>query len=112
MFHSSQHLQIPIFPPPPHRYQFLEDAVKNQRKMLATLVKRLGDKHASLQHSTKEVCSLYVPYLPLGGGGGLLSPLKRSYLPPEGDAAHLHPFPPPLAGSARCRMCRSRCRWM
>lgn len=67
MFHSSQHLQIPIFPPPPHRYQFLEDAVKNQRKMLATLVKRLGDKHASLQHSTKEVCSLYVPYLPLGG---------------------------------------------
>lgn len=41
-----------------HQYQFLEDAVKNQRKMLATLVKRLGDKHASLQHSTKEVCSL------------------------------------------------------
>ncbi|XP_048788908.1 LOW QUALITY PROTEIN: transcription intermediary factor 1-beta-like, partial [Lagopus muta] len=41
-----------------HQYQFLEDAVKNQRKMLATLLKRLGDKHASLQHSTKEVCSL------------------------------------------------------
>ncbi|XP_054664441.1 transcription intermediary factor 1-beta isoform X1 [Grus americana] len=40
-----------------HQYQFLEDAVRNQRKMLATLVKRLGDKHASLQRSTKEVCS-------------------------------------------------------
>ncbi|XP_021238320.1 transcription intermediary factor 1-beta isoform X2 [Numida meleagris] len=40
-----------------HQYQFLEDAVKNQRKMLATLVKRLGDKHASLQRSTKEVRS-------------------------------------------------------
>ncbi|XP_049648752.1 transcription intermediary factor 1-beta isoform X3 [Accipiter gentilis] len=38
-----------------HKYQFLEDAVRNQRKMLATLVKRLGDKHASLQRSTKEV---------------------------------------------------------
>ncbi|KFQ59838.1 Transcription intermediary factor 1-beta, partial [Pelecanus crispus] len=41
-----------------HQYQFLEDAVRNQRKMLATLVKRLGDKHASLQRSTKEVRSL------------------------------------------------------
>ncbi|XP_025918707.1 transcription intermediary factor 1-beta-like [Apteryx rowi] len=40
-----------------HQYQFLEDAVRNQRKMLATLVKRLGDKHASLQRSTKEVRS-------------------------------------------------------
>ncbi|XP_065593841.1 transcription intermediary factor 1-beta [Cyrtonyx montezumae] len=40
-----------------HQYQFLEDAVKNQRKMLATLLKRLGDKHASLQRSTKEVRS-------------------------------------------------------
>ncbi|XP_066843348.1 transcription intermediary factor 1-beta [Anser cygnoides] len=40
-----------------HRYQFLEDAVRNQRKMLATLLKRLGDKHASLQRSTKEVRS-------------------------------------------------------
>lgn len=39
------------------RYQFLEDAVKNQRKMLASLVKRLGDKHANLQKSTKEVRS-------------------------------------------------------
>uniref|UniRef100_A0A663FJJ3 Tripartite motif containing 28 n=1 Tax=Aquila chrysaetos chrysaetos TaxID=223781 RepID=A0A663FJJ3_AQUCH len=38
-----------------HKYQFLEDAVRNQRKMLATLVKRLGDKHANLQRSTKEV---------------------------------------------------------
>uniref|UniRef100_A0A8C3XK16 Tripartite motif containing 28 n=1 Tax=Chelydra serpentina TaxID=8475 RepID=A0A8C3XK16_CHESE len=38
-----------------HQYQFLEDAVKNQRKMLAALVKRLGDKHANLQKSTKEV---------------------------------------------------------
>ncbi|NXN43510.1 TIF1B factor, partial [Rhinoptilus africanus] len=42
-----------------HQYQFLEDAVRNQRKTLATLVKRLGDKHASLQRSTKEVRSLY-----------------------------------------------------
>ncbi|XP_029769689.1 transcription intermediary factor 1-beta [Terrapene carolina triunguis] len=38
-----------------HQYQFLEDAVRNQRKMLAALVKRLGDKHANLQKSTKEV---------------------------------------------------------
>ncbi|XP_053216872.1 transcription intermediary factor 1-beta isoform X1 [Podarcis raffonei] len=38
-----------------HQYQFLDDAVKNQRKMLASLVKRLGDKHANLQKSTKEV---------------------------------------------------------
>uniref|UniRef100_A0A8D2J826 Uncharacterized protein n=1 Tax=Varanus komodoensis TaxID=61221 RepID=A0A8D2J826_VARKO len=38
-----------------HQYQFLEDAVKNQRKMLASLVKRLGDKNANLQKSTKEV---------------------------------------------------------
>ncbi|NXN73909.1 TIF1B factor, partial [Himantopus himantopus] len=40
-----------------HQYQFLEDAVRNQRKLLSTLVKRLGDKHASLQRSTKEVRS-------------------------------------------------------
>ncbi|XP_075301981.1 transcription intermediary factor 1-beta [Opisthocomus hoazin] len=40
-----------------HQYQFLEDAVKNERKTLATLVKRLGDKHANLQRSTKDVCS-------------------------------------------------------
>ncbi|KAF1513028.1 Transcription intermediary factor 1-beta, partial [Eudyptes sclateri] len=40
-----------------HQYQFLEDAVRNQRKMMATLVKRLGDKQASLQRSTKEVRS-------------------------------------------------------
>ncbi|NWI10890.1 TIF1B factor, partial [Crypturellus soui] len=40
-----------------HQYQFLEDAVRNQRKILASLVKRLGDKHASLQRSTKEVRS-------------------------------------------------------
>lgn len=39
------------------RYQFLEDAVRNQRKLLASLVKRLGDKHATLQKSTKEVRS-------------------------------------------------------
>ncbi|XP_013913312.1 PREDICTED: transcription intermediary factor 1-beta isoform X2 [Thamnophis sirtalis] len=38
-----------------HQYQFLDDAVKNQRKMLASLVKRLGDKNANLQKSTKEV---------------------------------------------------------
>ncbi|XP_020671045.3 transcription intermediary factor 1-beta isoform X1 [Pogona vitticeps] len=38
-----------------HQYQFLEDAVKNQRKMLASLVKRLGEKNANLQKSTKEV---------------------------------------------------------
>ncbi|XP_014809524.1 PREDICTED: transcription intermediary factor 1-beta, partial [Calidris pugnax] len=40
-----------------HQYQFLEDAVRNQRKTLANLVKRLGDKHANLQRSTKEVRS-------------------------------------------------------
>ncbi|EHB16620.1 Transcription intermediary factor 1-beta [Heterocephalus glaber] len=40
-----------------HQYQFLEDAVRNQRKLLAALVKRLGDKHATLQKSTKEVRS-------------------------------------------------------
>uniref|UniRef100_A0A4X2KXH4 Tripartite motif containing 28 n=1 Tax=Vombatus ursinus TaxID=29139 RepID=A0A4X2KXH4_VOMUR len=38
-----------------HQYQFLEDAVRNQRKLLASLVKRLGDKHATLQKNTKEV---------------------------------------------------------
>ncbi|XP_051846337.1 transcription intermediary factor 1-beta [Antechinus flavipes] len=38
-----------------HQYQFLEDAVRNQRKVLASLVKRLGDKHATLQKNTKEV---------------------------------------------------------
>nr|XP_014335824.1 PREDICTED: transcription intermediary factor 1-beta [Bos mutus] len=40
-----------------HQYQFLEDAVRNQRKLLASLVKRLGDKHATLQKNTKEVRS-------------------------------------------------------
>ncbi|XP_065511417.1 transcription intermediary factor 1-beta isoform X2 [Caloenas nicobarica] len=40
-----------------HQYQFLEDAVKGQRQALATLVKNLGDKHANLQRSTKEVRS-------------------------------------------------------
>ncbi|XP_045148227.1 transcription intermediary factor 1-beta, partial [Echinops telfairi] len=40
-----------------HQYQFLEDAVRNQRKLLASLVKRLGDKHATLQKSTKDVRS-------------------------------------------------------
>ncbi|XP_063091593.1 transcription intermediary factor 1-beta-like [Cavia porcellus] len=40
-----------------HQYQFLEDAVRDQRKLLAALVKRLGDKHATLQKSTKEVRS-------------------------------------------------------
>ncbi|XP_053308226.1 transcription intermediary factor 1-beta-like [Spea bombifrons] len=38
-----------------HQYQFLEDAVKNQRKILSALVKRLGEKHSTLQNSTKEV---------------------------------------------------------
>ncbi|XP_053546984.1 transcription intermediary factor 1-beta [Bombina bombina] len=38
-------------------YQFLEDAVKNQRKILSTLVKRLGEKHTNLQTSTKDVRS-------------------------------------------------------
>lgn len=94
MFHSSQHLQIPIFPPPPHRYQFLEDAVKNQRKMLATLVKRLGDKHASLQHSTKEVCSLYVPYLPLGGGEAFITPQEELFAP-RGGRCPPSPLPSP-----------------
>ncbi|XP_040286012.1 transcription intermediary factor 1-beta [Bufo bufo] len=40
-----------------HQYQFLEDAVKNQRKILSALVKRLGEKHVLLQKSTKEVHS-------------------------------------------------------
>ncbi|KAM5140927.1 transcription intermediary factor 1-beta [Mantella aurantiaca] len=38
-----------------HQYQFLEDAVKNQRKTLSALVKRLGEKHTNLQKSTKDV---------------------------------------------------------
>ncbi|XP_072281527.1 transcription intermediary factor 1-beta [Pyxicephalus adspersus] len=38
-----------------HQYQFLEDAVKNQRKILSALVKRLSEKHTSLQKSTKDV---------------------------------------------------------
>ncbi|KAM4650661.1 transcription intermediary factor 1-beta [Discoglossus pictus] len=38
-----------------HQYQFMEDAVKNQRKVLSSLVKRLGEKHTNLQTSTKEV---------------------------------------------------------
>lgn len=64
-------------PPPAPRYQFLEDAVRNQRKTLATLVKRLGDKHANLQRSTKEVRSLYVPK-------GIICPPHGNYLPPDG----------------------------
>ncbi|XP_056398984.1 transcription intermediary factor 1-beta isoform X2 [Hyla sarda] len=40
-----------------HQYQFLEDAVKNQRKILSALVKRLGEKHVHLQKSTKDVHS-------------------------------------------------------
>ncbi|KAG9481925.1 hypothetical protein GDO78_010909 [Eleutherodactylus coqui] len=40
-----------------HQYQFLEDAVKNQRKILSALVKRLGEKHVLLQKSTKDVHS-------------------------------------------------------
>ncbi|KAG8568518.1 hypothetical protein GDO81_014039 [Engystomops pustulosus] len=40
-----------------HQYQFLEDAVKNQRKILSALVKRLGEKHVILQKSTKDVQS-------------------------------------------------------
>ncbi|XP_063293000.1 transcription intermediary factor 1-beta [Pelobates fuscus] len=38
-----------------HQYQFLEDAVKNQRKILSALVKRLSEKHTTLQKSTKDV---------------------------------------------------------
>ncbi|ELW67840.1 Transcription intermediary factor 1-beta [Tupaia chinensis] len=40
-----------------YQYQFLEDVVRNQRKLLAFLVKRLGDKHATLQKNIKEVRS-------------------------------------------------------
>ncbi|XP_014443876.1 transcription intermediary factor 1-beta-like [Tupaia chinensis] len=40
-----------------YQYQFLEDVVRNQRKLLASLVKRLGDKPATLQKNTKEVRS-------------------------------------------------------
>ncbi|XP_030366733.1 transcription intermediary factor 1-beta isoform X3 [Strigops habroptila] len=40
-----------------HQYQFLEEAVRNQRKVLVALVKRLGDKHAALQRSAREVRS-------------------------------------------------------
>lgn len=54
----------------PYRYQFLEDAVRNQRKMLSSLVKRLGDKHANLQKSTKEVRSSYVTLWCQGGREG------------------------------------------
>ncbi|NWW72365.1 TIF1B factor, partial [Climacteris rufus] len=38
-----------------HQSQFLEDAVRKQRSVLAALVQRLGDKHAVLQRSTKEL---------------------------------------------------------
>ncbi|XP_069495115.1 transcription intermediary factor 1-beta [Ambystoma mexicanum] len=38
-----------------HQYQFLDDAVRNQRKILSALVKRLGEKHTNLQKSTKDV---------------------------------------------------------
>lgn len=86
-------LELPApFMPPPFSYQFLEDAVRNQRKMLATLVKRLGDKHASLQRSTKEVRSSYVPPDPIGmnisprgiifpPGGGGICPQRGSFPP-------------------------------
>ncbi|XP_067992800.1 transcription intermediary factor 1-beta isoform X1 [Melanerpes formicivorus] len=38
-----------------HQYQPLEEAVRSQRKTLVTLLKHLGDKHATLQRSSKEV---------------------------------------------------------
>nr|XP_033816585.1 transcription intermediary factor 1-beta [Geotrypetes seraphini] len=38
-----------------HQYRFLDDAVKNQRKILAGLVKRLEEKHHVLQMSTMDV---------------------------------------------------------
>ncbi|NWY22538.1 TIF1B factor, partial [Aphelocoma coerulescens] len=38
-----------------HQSQFLEDAVREQRSVLAALVQRLGDKHTVLQRSTKEL---------------------------------------------------------
>jgi len=81
--------------PPPFRYQFLEDAVKNERKTLATLVKRLGDKHANLQRSTKDVCSLYVPprgrdYLPPSTSGGLFAP-DGGVFPPSPPPRRQHP---------------------
>ncbi|NWU99480.1 TIF1B factor, partial [Upupa epops] len=41
-----------------HQCQLLEDAVRNQRKQLSTLVKRLGEQHSQLQHSSKEVRGL------------------------------------------------------
>lgn len=55
--------------------------------MLSTLVKRLGDKHASLQRSTKEVRSLYVPPPP---PGAIICPP----FPPRGAFKPLshHPF--------------------
>ncbi|NWX25735.1 TIF1B factor, partial [Notiomystis cincta] len=38
-----------------HQSQFLEDAVRKQRSVLVALVQRLGDKHATLQRSAKEL---------------------------------------------------------
>uniref|UniRef100_A0A8V5GTS0 Uncharacterized protein n=1 Tax=Melopsittacus undulatus TaxID=13146 RepID=A0A8V5GTS0_MELUD len=38
-----------------HQYQFLEEAVRSQRKLLLGLLKRLGDKQAALQRSAREV---------------------------------------------------------
>ncbi|NXI86204.1 TIF1B factor, partial [Rhipidura dahli] len=38
-----------------HQSQLLEEAVRKQRSVLAALVQRLGDKHAVLQRSTKEL---------------------------------------------------------
>ncbi|NXH18483.1 TIF1B factor, partial [Bucco capensis] len=38
-----------------HQYQFLEEAVKNERETLATLIQSLWDKHDNLQQSVKEV---------------------------------------------------------
>ncbi|XP_043914887.1 transcription intermediary factor 1-beta isoform X1 [Protopterus annectens] len=38
-----------------HQYQFLDDAIRNQRKVLGALTTRLGDKNTNLQKSAKEV---------------------------------------------------------
>uniref|UniRef100_A0A8C2T616 Uncharacterized protein n=1 Tax=Coturnix japonica TaxID=93934 RepID=A0A8C2T616_COTJA len=77
-----------------HQYQFLEDAVKNQRKALATLLKSLGDKHANLQQSTKEVCSWYVPPPPLWGAF-----IPVGIVPPSNPMGRLLPPHLPLGGS-------------
>ncbi|KFP70825.1 Transcription intermediary factor 1-beta, partial [Acanthisitta chloris] len=38
-----------------HRSQTLDEAVRKQRKALAALVQRLGDKQANLQRNTREL---------------------------------------------------------